>query len=194
MNHFQSSNCTAMYCNKCVFCLWILVNIKFCQTFLFGKKLPCHFYDSINITNGVRHSNNSITFNGIEYPPDQYSEMTYDLINNIESIKVHTYIRGCLCAVRSCIRLCCPFGSFVDEMMENGIKCRTNDTAKKVKFKVIDSNNQTKLNYLNEHFVHIDRICNQYSNADGFKIHQVIENMSSLITSIQINRISNIFQ
>lgn len=68
-------------------------------------KLPCHFYDSINITDGVSQQNKSIFYDNTDFPYDQYASVNYTL----DGIRKDTkpYIRGCLCNVKPCYRLCC---------------------------------------------------------------------------------------
>lgn len=170
-------------------CLILLVVLKLSNaSFLLGRELPCHFYDSINITDGVHHANQSITFHGIEYPPEQYVEVNYILINGARPVKVTPYIRGCLCSIRACVRLCCPYGSFVTKInTENGIKCRESESVKPIESEIITGYNETSIVNLDKHFAYIDRICNLHSVAnDDLKIHKV-----SIVTLIQ-NRSRNL--
>lgn len=46
-----------------------------------SAELPCNFFDSVNITDGHKLNNQSIIFEGIEYPKWQYAEFDY-IINN----------------------------------------------------------------------------------------------------------------
>lgn len=157
--------------------LWLTVSmcLNVSVAFLFGRQLPCHFYDSVNITDGVTHSNGSITFNGTEFSINHYAKIVYTMENGKKPIKVKPYIRGCLCNIRPCIRLCCPHGSFVDEMSTNqSIKCHENEAAKTIPIQIIDENNQTNIVNLNEHFAKIERICNRFTIAKNFKVHNVI--------------------
>ncbi|XP_035786269.1 G-protein coupled receptor Mth2-like isoform X1 [Anopheles albimanus] len=71
------------------------------------NSLPCDFIDSVNITDGVRLANGSINHNGIVYSPTYYREIDYDYEDFATRKYVPPYIRGCLCAVRICVRLCC---------------------------------------------------------------------------------------
>lgn len=69
-------------------------------------KLPCYFFDSINITSGMRQSNGSILFDGIDFPRHQYTVLNY-IVDDGERIATKPYIRGCLCNIKPCFRLCC---------------------------------------------------------------------------------------
>lgn len=71
------------------------------------NSLPCDFIDSVNITDGVRLANGTINHNGILYSPTYYREIDYDYEDFATRKYVPPYIRGCLCAVRICVRLCC---------------------------------------------------------------------------------------
>lgn len=68
-------------------------------------ELPCHYYDSINITNGIWHQNNSVSFDNTEFPHDQYAEVNYTLDGAKKDTDPH--FRGCLCNIKPCLRLCC---------------------------------------------------------------------------------------
>ncbi|XP_055307932.1 G-protein coupled receptor Mth2-like isoform X2 [Sitodiplosis mosellana] len=111
---------------------------------------PCDFADSININDGELQSNNSIIFNGIEYPPNQY-------FRHIDGIERE--LRGCICNIRNCIRLCCPHGSFTISMKKEEVKCEQNEKARNFQAEVSDENGQTKIQNLDQHFGYVDRIC-----------------------------------
>ncbi|XP_055605584.1 G-protein coupled receptor Mth2-like [Uranotaenia lowii] len=97
--------------------------LKYFCTFLviFGFRsiaadsLPCDFMDSVNITDGVRDSLGNILHNGIQYKPKYYRTIDYDYQNFSNKKFVQEYIRGCPCAVRLCVRMCCPEGHVLVE-------------------------------------------------------------------------------
>lgn len=70
------------------------------------SKLPCYFFDSINITDGIHTSNRSILYDGIDFPYDQYAVLSY-IIDNGERKASKPHYRGCLCNIKNCFRLCC---------------------------------------------------------------------------------------
>lgn len=80
----------------------ILSGMKFAEC----TKLPCYFFDSINITDGLRQLDESIRFDGIDFPRHQYSVLNY-IVDDGERIATKPYIRGCLCNIKPCFRLCC---------------------------------------------------------------------------------------
>lgn len=153
---------------------------------LFGVELPCHFFDSINITDGTLHPNKSITFDGIEFPPDQYAKVNHYLDNELERQIVKPYVRGCVCNIRSCIRLCCPFGSLVDEMSaDESVKCHENEAAKPFMSNRtirealnVMSDYQVNINInsteFNQQFAYIERVCFENSIFhDDLILHDV---------------------
>lgn len=74
--------------------------------------IPCEFYDSTAIDGGRRLSNGSIKHDGVMYNPDQYGTIDYSITDNFEQVSVRNHIRGCVCNMKKCIRLCCPYGQF----------------------------------------------------------------------------------
>ncbi|EDS40045.1 conserved hypothetical protein [Culex quinquefasciatus] len=76
-----------------------------------GDSLPCDFIDSVNITDGVRDSAGNIIHNNILYKPKYFRTIDYDYEHFSRKKFVAEYIRGCPCAVRLCIRMCCPYGT-----------------------------------------------------------------------------------
>uniref|UniRef100_A0A182PLA5 G-protein coupled receptors family 2 profile 2 domain-containing protein n=1 Tax=Anopheles epiroticus TaxID=199890 RepID=A0A182PLA5_9DIPT len=83
-----------------------------CLLVLFGVRssvcsLPCDFIDSVNITDGQRLPNDEILHNGVIYNKTYYRVIDYEYVDYATKKYVPNYIRGCLCAVRICVRLCC---------------------------------------------------------------------------------------
>lgn len=76
------------------------------SAFSLNSELPCDFSDSINITDGILYSNNSIIFDDLEFPLGQYVKLDHTLVNGIAPVTVTPYTRGCICNRMPCIRLC----------------------------------------------------------------------------------------
>ncbi|XP_059613890.1 G-protein coupled receptor Mth2-like [Phlebotomus argentipes] len=72
--------------------------------------VPCDFFDSINITGGVEDTEGNIVFRGVVYPPDQYGEFDYEMVNWTTKFSVEPHLRGCICRMgdKKCVRFCCP--------------------------------------------------------------------------------------
>lgn len=75
---------------------------------------PCSFFDTINITDGIKFSNGSINHNGITYTTNQYKYFNYYYPQLDEKKSSIPHIRGCFCHYRKCIRSCCPKGYILD--------------------------------------------------------------------------------
>lgn len=144
-----------------------LTTVKWCD----GGGLPCDYYDSINITAGVLHSNDSITFNGFEFTYGQYSKFNY-ILNGTERTTVAEYIRGCPCINRSCVRLCCPLGSVMDS--GDNLKCHADQAANHLTIDITDDLNQTRTVDLNENFGLLEPKCHISYYADDYHINKVI--------------------
>lgn len=156
-------------------CMIGLMSVNRAGAFLLGRELPCRFLDSVNITDGIRNDDGSITFNDITFPKDQYARINFILENGTKHVTVDPYVRGCLCAIKPCIRLCCPFGTFVDSSIKQGKKCRSHEAAKQFESDVIDANNNVDKVILDNQFAFVDdRPCSRYYLADSYNITHVI--------------------
>ncbi|XP_058054277.1 G-protein coupled receptor Mth2-like [Anopheles bellator] len=86
---------------------------------LFGARfsacnsLPCDFIDSVNITAGERLANGDIRHDGVVYNSTFYRTIDYDYVDFASRRYVAPYVRGCLCAVRICVRLCCADNEYL---------------------------------------------------------------------------------
>lgn len=68
---------------------------------------PCDFIDTINITSGHKDKHGNFIYNGDTFHKGLYAEYNYVVENFTEKLIVEPHIRGCLCSVKPCIRLCC---------------------------------------------------------------------------------------
>ncbi|XP_055702005.1 G-protein coupled receptor Mth2-like isoform X3 [Phlebotomus papatasi] len=70
--------------------------------------MPCSFFDTVNITDGIQDADGNIVFDGITYPPNLYAEYDYELVNKTTKYPMEPHLRGCICRVKNCIKYCCP--------------------------------------------------------------------------------------
>ncbi|KAG5679684.1 hypothetical protein PVAND_009237 [Polypedilum vanderplanki] len=84
------------------FLITILLS-SLCQVNL---QILCDFRDTVNITGGQKDGDNFI-FNNDTYSFGYYGEFDYIFQNYDEIIKVDLHIRGCVCHIKPCIRICC---------------------------------------------------------------------------------------
>lgn len=68
------------------------------------SNLPCKLTESVNINDGIRNPNGSITFDDLNYDLGLYGRSEYD--ENSTYIGLH--LRGCPCLITVCVHLCCP--------------------------------------------------------------------------------------
>lgn len=85
--------------------------------------VPCRFRDSINITDGIRDSDDNIVFEDMIYTKNDYGIYDYVIVNDIVRRSVSAHLRGCVCRMKKCVRFCCPRG----EQLQEGI-CMQNET------------------------------------------------------------------
>lgn len=150
-------------------CLFLLINQS--ESFLLSRDLPCKYLDSINITDGVRQHDDSIVYDNIIFPKDQYTKVNYKLEKGEERVTVDPYIRGCLCNKKPCIRLCCPIGMFYDPTVNGSQKCRKHEAAKRFKADLINEQNKIENVILDERFAYVsDRPCNRVFLATNYNV------------------------
>ncbi|KAH8327304.1 hypothetical protein KR074_009750 [Drosophila pseudoananassae] len=75
----------------------------------------CHFYDTVKLTSSQRSQNGSYFYQGVEIPPDQTGEYSYIMLPDGKREPVQSHWRGCVCKLKTCIRLCCPPNQYMDE-------------------------------------------------------------------------------
>jgi hypothetical protein len=80
------------------------------------SSLPCSFIETVNITGGYVDIERNYIYQSDVYPLGTYQE--FDYIEGIEKNRtnVDPHIRGCICKLKPCIRLCCQG----DENIFNG--------------------------------------------------------------------------
>lgn len=163
-----------------------LLSIVSCNETSRGRELPCHFLDSINITDGAMQSDKSIIFGGTTFNEDQYSLVDYKLDNGTQPIPIEPHLRGCLCNIKPCIRLCCPYGSIHQRLPSGGIGCQKQDTPVNFEKDIHVENSNVKRLLENHHFGYvIDRPCNKFYIAEDYTMTSVMKQ----IDWIQSNRV-----
>lgn len=102
----------------------------------------CHLSEELDISAGIFDQDTK----SIKYNDTIYKENQYKRIDN------KTF--GCLCKIRPCIRLCCPFGTFI-ENRDNGIKCSDEKQENATNF-ANQLRNENNVTYDKNHFKYID--------------------------------------
>ena len=66
----------------------------------------CNFANTVNITAGHHFPNGSYEFENVIYNKGFYKNYNFILDKHRQKVIVEKHIRGCLCAIKSCIRIC----------------------------------------------------------------------------------------
>jgi Methuselah N-terminus len=75
----------------------------------------CDLLDSVPIVGGyITMPSGELLHQGVTYSSDQIFNSTKTLSNGT-AVSAELHLRGCLCKVVQCIRLCCPVGYISDE-------------------------------------------------------------------------------
>lgn len=136
-----------------------------------STEMPCHFLDSINITDGTLQPNKSITFHGMEFSETQYAEIDYILMDGTERSSVATHIRGCLCNLKPCLRFCCPLGSYVTSQQSD---CHRNQNIGRLEGDIVEQNNTIKHVQFDQYFGLVEETpCQSFYSEDKFQIAHV---------------------
>jgi hypothetical protein len=83
---------------------WIIFIIF--VNFAYANAISCHIRDTINVTSGTINDNGQLLHNGLIYNKEQFAEFSiiYKSFKEIEKVKPH--LRGCVCELKKCIRIC----------------------------------------------------------------------------------------
>lgn len=134
------------------------------------NQLPCEYLDSINITDGIhRPDDDSVVFNGMVFDKNQYARIDYVLDNGMTHRAVPSYVRGCICQMKSCIRLCCPYNSFYQNRSCHRHSNHTH--IQRLKTTILNRHKQIELISLDHRFTYVtDRSCHQRYIADEYQM------------------------
>lgn len=155
---------------------WIIVLIALTaiNCSVAGDKLPCDFFESKNISSGVRQSDDSIFFDGVIYRKDQYATVDY-VLDKGQSTAANPHIRGCICNIQPCLRLCCPLGS-IHKRVNGTMVCHEHAAAKNFEHEVLHENNDTEILRLDDHFAYVEgHPCKSMFLEEEFQIAHVRE-------------------
>ncbi|XP_070491588.1 G-protein coupled receptor Mth2-like [Chironomus tepperi] len=105
------------------------------------SSLPCSFIETVNITGGYVDINQNFIDKSDVYPLGSYQE--FDYIEDIakKRVSVDPHIRGCVCKLKPCIRLCGP-----------SFEKNPDDFVQPDSFSVINDNNEDETIDLNDNY------------------------------------------
>lgn len=85
----------------------ILTTVLVCNFMKIDFQEGCLFHDSINITGSHHFKNGSHQFGNNIFDQEFTKEFDYIIVNGTKR-RVDSHLRGCICAFKSCIRICKP--------------------------------------------------------------------------------------
>lgn len=152
-----------------------LLSVVCCNGSSSDHELPCNFLDSINITDGALQSDNSIIFRDTKFIENQYARIDY-LVDNGSRISVEPHLRGCLCNIRSCIRLCCPYGTIYERLPTGEKMCRKHELATEFTKEIHTEDSNVKTLLEKNHFGYVDdRSCSQLYIGENYTMTHVMK-------------------
>lgn len=128
----------------------LLALINWCECYGNNSNVPCNFWETVNITNGIRNDDGSITHNRITYTEQDYAEFNYTFLNKTHRKDVEPHLRACTCNDKPCVRLCCEPG----QVYRPGIRCHPYKGAFDVPIDVYKGHNEVAKVQLEEYFSH----------------------------------------
>ncbi|XP_002065957.2 G-protein coupled receptor Mth2 isoform X1 [Drosophila willistoni] len=90
-----------------------------------GIHTPCTFFDTVNLTGYKRFENGSYEYDGIIIPSNLVGVYDYIYKDLVQRVEVEPHMRGCICQLKSCLNLCCPWGEiYVVDRCTNDSRAR----------------------------------------------------------------------
>lgn len=137
------------------------------------NKLPCDYFQSVDISSGSMANDGSITMAHMTFPPEQYSIISYEIKNGNIRESVSPHRRGCACNRHACVRLCCKIG----QLFVAGMGCVKHEAAAaaNISMKIRTNDDQLKLAQLSDHFAYVSgKSCPEYyALTQPYELNQV---------------------
>lgn len=70
-------------------------------------RVPCSFFDTVNLTGHLRHDNGSYQYEDMLIPKEYTGTYNYEFRTLVDKVKVQPHVRGCICLLKTCIKMCC---------------------------------------------------------------------------------------
>ncbi|KAH8249998.1 hypothetical protein KR026_003431, partial [Drosophila bipectinata] len=72
----------------------------------------CDFFDTVDISSSEQLSDGSYIYEGVHIPATLTGSYDYQIDPAGKRETVPKHIRGCVCQLKACVRLCCPYNQF----------------------------------------------------------------------------------
>ncbi|KAH8274990.1 hypothetical protein KR018_008390 [Drosophila ironensis] len=146
-----------------------------------GIHVACKFHDTVNLTGHHRFPNGSYEYEGLIIPEHLVGNYDYIFKSLVDRVEVPQHVRGCVCQIKPCINICCPWGETYNTELGECV----NDTSdhrvwpKPVLNVTFDDNTTAAVNISQQFAVQSFRPCSkmfslqpQINDFDGYLIYQ----------------------
>ncbi|XP_033240589.1 G-protein coupled receptor Mth2 isoform X1 [Drosophila pseudoobscura] len=83
-----------------------------------GLHVPCTFFDTVNLTGYTPFPNGSYSYEGVLIPSHLVGQYNYIYKDLVERVDVDWHPRGCICRLKACLNICCPWGQVYNSEKE----------------------------------------------------------------------------
>ncbi|XP_017066430.1 probable G-protein coupled receptor Mth-like 10 isoform X2 [Drosophila eugracilis] len=80
--------------------------------------VPCNFYDTVNLTGHTVFKNGSYDYYGTIVPANLVGRYDYIHKSLTERVEVPEHVRGCVCKLKACLNICCPWRHIFDTELD----------------------------------------------------------------------------
>ncbi|XP_055841355.1 G-protein coupled receptor Mth2-like isoform X2 [Episyrphus balteatus] len=91
-------------------------------SFLDSIHVPCSFIDTVDLSGSEKFPNGSYSYEGLIVPPHLVGIFEYTSDDLSLRVPAEPHVRGCVCKLRPCVKLCCPTTARF-----NGTNCQTHE-------------------------------------------------------------------
>lgn len=126
-----------------------------------ANKLPCEYFESVDISDGTLADDGSVTLEHMTFSPEQYNIISYEIKNGNIRKSVSPHRRGCVCNRQACVRLCCKIG----QLFVAGMGCveHKDAAAANISMNVRTKGDQLRHAHLSDHFAYVSgKSCPEY--------------------------------
>ncbi|XP_030561197.1 G-protein coupled receptor Mth2 isoform X1 [Drosophila novamexicana] len=80
-----------------------------------GIHTKCSFFDTVNLTGYPSYPNGSYSYEGVLIPSHYVGTFDYIYKDLVDRVDVAPHMRGCICKLKPCINICCPWGQVYND-------------------------------------------------------------------------------
>lgn len=106
----QHSSKVQIFKITALFILGVIGFSSLCSSFELNRddeRVPCSFFDTVNLTDYYRYPNGSYQYENIIIPKEYTGTYNYEFRTLVRKERVQPHVRGCICLLKKCIKMCC---------------------------------------------------------------------------------------